>query len=229
MDPPKSRPIYREAYAGFDIVEAQAASNRAPSGCLFQLKRWPLGHLILPDNTDTSVLIAYALGGPYCGFETSELWIETREVRNPVHRNRRTMLCPQCSAKKSTIFFKDEWACAKCHKLGYRSQYVDSKHVEWKEYDELLILTSNGRPKGMHDKTFARMRRQLEILEFKLRGKSRSDVASRHSYECISEWVPLDDFDELWVPGYSLRNRDAHGNLIRDDPPDAHCSDRSAD
>ena len=113
MDPPKSRPIYREAYPRFDIVEAQAASNRAPSGCLFRLKSWTLGHLILPDNTDTSVLIAYKIGGPYCGFETSELWIETREVRNPVHRNRRTMLCPQCSAKESTIFNNE---LRKCHR-----------------------------------------------------------------------------------------------------------------
>ena len=45
-------------------------------------------------------------------------------------------LCPRCQRKVQKLFLprdtpKDDWACQRCHRLVYRSQYEKSRSGKW--------------------------------------------------------------------------------------------------
>ena len=66
-------------------------------------------------------------------------------------------LCPDCGRRCINLYMKNGWwACRKCHKLYYYSQWLSKEERLLKEYHELLPLLETGKPKWQHESTHRR-------------------------------------------------------------------------
>ena len=203
-----SEPIYSEAYPCFDVLQAKAALDREPSVCIFKLGRLEVGQLIVADVAESSLLIAFLIHGPYLGFYGGELALATKDIVNPVAPNRRLILCPNCSEPRSKIFFKRHWACTKCHRIFRRSQVVDGRTQICEEHDRLALILKNGRPKGMHNRTYESKRRRVSELQTLIQKHGRSYASDAHSHQVYSEWAPATSNLDFHVPGFILSSGD---------------------
>lgn len=78
--------------------------------------------------------------------------------------------CPRCSRSCQHLVLTYRWHCDRCSGLKYRSQSVGSKVAAWERLQKLKDEVGTGRPKGMHNATYARKRQELKELRRKLRG-----------------------------------------------------------
>jgi len=75
-------------------------------------------------------------------------------------------VCPACERRQLKLYwFKDSWACRKCHGLVYRSQWLSKWQRLLSQREELLNEVKGGRTKWQHLKTFDRRVEQLVYVD----------------------------------------------------------------
>ncbi len=67
-------------------------------------------------------------------------------------------ICPHCLRKTYTLRITINGpVCRSCIQAGYKSQSKDELDIAWQQAHKAKSKTSNGKPKGMHWKTFDKM------------------------------------------------------------------------
>jgi hypothetical protein len=99
------------------------------------------------------------------------------------------------------LFFDDEWACAPCLELQFRSQVVPSLSKKWEKADELEKIVGAGKPLGMHNKTYNVLLGKLQELREALYGKERIRASDKYSQIVKSIWRFPTLGDESFFPG----------------------------
>jgi len=199
---------HREAYPRFDTIQALKALDQGPSVCLFLNNGHILGQLIVADSNYSHVTIAYVLQSSYIRYRYDHEIFCTRFVNNTVQKGRVTIECPFCAEQKFSLYYKSDWACARCHGLLFRSQLVSKGALMWECFDQLQGLAKKWRPKGMHNRTYQALLDELSPLRKSLRNQRRCYAADDHSYEVQSVWKPVSELDDLWLRDYVIRNGD---------------------
>jgi ribosomal protein L37AE/L43A len=203
-----SAPQYREAYPKFDVIQAQAATERQPSVCVFLLNKMIIGQLIVADSGRSSVTIAYTVGGRHVVWGEGEATLDKKFTKNMVHMDRVTISCPLCTSDKYSLYFSGSWACARCHQLMFRSQLADPRALLWERHDRLEAKVKAGRPKGMHNRTYQQLLDEFSAIRQQLAGKARSWAADDHCVEVESVWTPVSAIKELWLRDHQIRAGD---------------------
>ena len=87
-------------------------------------------------------------------------------------------LCHGCESRVRTLlFFECAWVCIHCQPLAYRSKLVGDLVRQTEHITQLEQVIGGGRPKGMHNRTFKKLREELFRSKLELgdhRGKARS-------------------------------------------------------
>jgi hypothetical protein len=77
-------------------------------------------------------------------------------------------VCPVCAKKATKLYLKnDDWACANCQGLRYRSTFIPAQQRWAEEIDNLNLETKEGRPFGMRQATYEKKVARLEELKAK--------------------------------------------------------------
>lgn len=69
--------------------------------------------------------------------------------------------CPKCGRRCAVLYFGNgRYACRKCNQVAYTSQSEDSMSRAWRKQNkiEAKLIDGWGKPKGMHWKTYERLR-----------------------------------------------------------------------
>lgn len=103
-----------------------------------------------------------------CGDMPIDEWISLVRLPCPLGGARPQFLCPGC-CRRATILLLCEarFRCRCCHDLPYRSQSEGAMdrafRAQWKKEDRLD--PHGGRPKGMHDATYRRLRSEIIAIK----------------------------------------------------------------
>ncbi len=74
-------------------------------------------------------------------------------------------VCPACERRQLKLYwYQDSWACRKCHRLVYRSQWLSKWQRLKKRESELFHKVTRGRPKGQHRRTYQKLTREFELV-----------------------------------------------------------------
>jgi ribosomal protein L37AE/L43A len=188
-------PIYREAYPAFDVNRATAAGQKGRELCVFSNERGlrlGVAFVTRPEGA-SSLVLEHTIGGPYLSYSDQGIRVRVEPLPNQLNDARLAVLCPMCHRRRSILVYKDHWACAKCHKLLYRSQVVDKLTLKWERKEWLTAKIGKGRPLGMHNKKYVPLRQELDLLQEQFAGKLPRYASAEHSYRISSEWRPADD------------------------------------
>ncbi|TAM17605.1 MAG: hypothetical protein EPN62_19900 [Candidimonas sp.] len=83
--------------------------------------------------------------------------------------SRTWFLCPYCQRRCTHVYFGQQVACRKCHRLRYPSQSDDDTGATWRKQRKLEARLGGEnywrKPKGMHEATFQRIRQEIIGLE----------------------------------------------------------------
>ena len=85
--------------------------------------------------------------------------------------------CLKCGTRvRMLLLFEYNWTCVHCQPLAYRSKMIGDLVRKSERLADLEHLIALGRPKGMHDRTFLKLRKERYLLNLELgdhRGKAR--------------------------------------------------------
>ena len=206
-------PRHLEGMFRINLIEAQAAHVREQTVCQFWDERgFVVGECALPDLKDRRILLVYELGGQYRGNFRGEEWLPVVHAPNPIDPDRHYFLCPGCGRRSAVVAFKAAWKCPGCHQLRYRRQLISKEVAAAEAYLVLRDEIGQGRPAGMHDKTFREKSRQLARLEERFAGGELPKASLAHQRMITPEWVrPCDLRGGLWLENYRQEN----GVLVR--------------
>jgi ribosomal protein S27AE len=209
MDRPRERPRHREAYPRFNVVQAYAASRRMNDNpvCVFTQNGYTLGQLIVDEITPDSMTILYFLCGKYLRHGQYSEEIKTKPAPSGVDKARCSLTCPGCLSSTFNVYYVDRWACARCHRLTYRSKLISSDIRLFHRRDDLKRLVGRGRPKHMRATTYEKLALELEHAERFIAGRVylANDV---HSIGTEDKWVRPREVGELLIQGYMVLNGD---------------------
>jgi hypothetical protein len=169
-----------------------------------------VGQLFLVDVAKESVSINYLFAAQHVQCSETEAVLRTVEMSNPLDSYRRYFLCPTCTEARRDLYYCQSWACARCHRLLYRSQLIDKEVKLWEERDRLRALLKKDRPKGMHNTTYFEHRLRLAELDGRLHGRQEKIASDEHNTIITEQWVPAAEID-FWSMRYSVLN----GSFVR--------------
>lgn len=102
----------------------------------------------------------------------------TMECALPIERTncnyggtRPWFLCPKCQRRCAVVYFGGgSYACRRCNQIAYYSQSEDlmDRAFRKKRKLEARLVDGWGKPKGMHWRTYERLRFQLKVNEYRL-------------------------------------------------------------
>ncbi len=95
--------------------------------------------------------------------------------------------CPACGSTRRKLLAYDTWRCRDCCKVPYRSERLSAKVRKWERMDELAKKIVQGRPKGMHHKTFASLVREHDRLKREL-GDTRATPPREYQLMLSQQW-----------------------------------------
>lgn len=209
----RREPRHLEGMFRINLIEAQAAHVRERTVCQF----WDecgrvVGQCALPAIEDERILVAYQLGGQYRGIFRGEEWLPVVHAPNPLDPDRHYFLCPGCGRRSAVVAFKAAWKCPGCHQLRYRRQLISKEVAAAEAYSVLLDEVGQGRPAGMHNRTFWKKSQELAQLEQRFAGRELPGASIAHKRMITPEWVrPCDLRCGLWLQNY----REENGILVR--------------
>lgn len=128
--------------------------------------------LLQYSHQGTSVSFPIDLTRSSCNYGGSRLWA----------------CCPQCRHRVGTLYLTGSaWACRKCARLSYPSQSDDETGRAWRAQYKIEARLAGGKgewngwrkPKGMHKRTFDRLRYKIILLE-EVRDRALCHFASRY-------------------------------------------------
>ncbi len=138
------------------------------------------GTVWIRNITDFQIVIAYSSLSPLSSgcFGGEVLLPLVRADTNPQYR-KPYFSCPGCAKRSGQLVLaQPEWACRKCHGLGYRSQHLGPAYRQQQRRDELtrLLRPVGGqptRPRYMRAERFAALVEEYTALREALRDKPR--------------------------------------------------------
>jgi hypothetical protein len=172
--------------------------------CLFELQRKIVGQLFIPIVNENSIVVNYLFYTPNIKSDTDEVTLPINTVRTGFQAFRALAECPICFEFYCSLYFKDRWACGGCLGLHYRRQLIDKDVARWEKRDALHKQLQHGRPKGMHNATYSKLKEELSHCEGLLDGKRRKYASDAHDLIICARWVPATEVD-LWSPYYTVR------------------------
>lgn len=194
----------REAFPKVDLVAAKAAMDHmATAVCVFERRQRMVGQLFIPDVQDHSIVLNYIFASEALYAAESEVTIGTILQPSALDNLRRMFECPGCGKARRSIYYSNQWACGDCLGLSYRSQLVDKDVKLWEERDRLHSWLKNGRPKGMHNVTYMKLRQRLIELERRLHGRSRKYPSDEQDAIVTAKWLPAREID-FWSSKYTI-------------------------
>lgn len=85
------------------------------------------------------------------GGQSKKTLLKLVETQNGNSAVRTRVACPKCDRAISKVYYVDfEWACNKCHKIKYRSQYPSEGPRDYSFYDRLAVEANRPRRKNEH-------------------------------------------------------------------------------
>jgi hypothetical protein len=191
-------PRYLEAYPRFDVVKAKAATERERDLCQFTDGKNVFGVARIGDAADTHLSLQYSVQLPFLAMASDTIVLELVPAGNGVDRHRVLVLCPACRECKIVLVLRQEWQCAKCHGLVNRSQCVPKISRMFERKDQIKKILANGRPKGMHRKTFSSFREEYNDLRRILKGHDFALYDGDQNFILEDKWTaPMPD-EEMW-------------------------------
>jgi hypothetical protein len=83
------------------------------------------------------------------------------------------LICPRCHGRNAKLFLRNgRFACRTCQRLRYHSQALDPMGRNQWAYGRVQkkLIEGEGKPKGMHWRTFERLCDRLEVIDAKIDG-----------------------------------------------------------
>jgi hypothetical protein len=156
----------------------------------------------------------------YFAFRQGTVPLALEHAPDPVNQERHFFLCPRCKKRKKILFFKWDWLCATCHKLGYRSQLLRSdvrtyEHVATRR-EELRQMLAQGRPHRVRHETYDQLWSELENLDEWLTNNSRKVASAEYRYLVTGAWMEPRDLpngvthSDFYVLGNAIEERPPH-------------------
>ena len=207
------QPKYREGYPRFDIVEAKAETEqREKDLCRFINERGGcLGDASIDDfDLKSGVLrLKMYVAGPYIERFSGTVPMPIEPAPNGVDEERLFLRCRGCKGRFAVLFFKDAWACGKCHKLLYRRQLLTPGVILYERFTSLQKQFGRGKPHGWRQSTFEPYKAELDHLAAYFKDRIPQWASEEHSYRIDTVWVQAKDFpgdifssDADWTSGY---------------------------
>lgn len=182
-------PAYLEAYPRLNIVQAKAALERELVACEFtNERRMTFGLARMGEGSATHFTLDYSIHVPFLKGSISSISLELVETPNGVDPNRTVVLCPQCCKNKIVLIFCNSWKCARCHGLVYRNQCIGHNTILFEKINALKAQLANGRPKGMHVRTYSKLRHDYNDLSKRLKGSNVHEANGDCSFILTSIW-----------------------------------------
>ena len=198
---PKVRPRYAEAYPRLDVGDAQRAYAAGRPVCI----QSRIGRGVVAVGQITAHLRSGApwplLQAVFWFLADYHQWMESAvectfrlQAREPALRHLGAyVICDECQSARAVLVYADKrWACRQCHGLRMRSQVIDPGVRLQEKILELEAVVRRGRPKGMHNRTFAAQMAELKSLKAQRSG-SGMVVAAEHDKVVSAKWVTIDD------------------------------------
>ncbi len=115
-----------------------------------------------------------------------------RAQTNPAY-HKPYFCCPRCGARIGLIVLAETWACRRCHRLGYRSQYLTPAMRQQQRLEELTrLLRPAGRtmfrPRHMREARFAALKEEYTMLRQILKGQPRATLHAGLSLILMPHW-----------------------------------------
>lgn len=194
-----SGPKYREAYPRLDILQAAANARKGCDLCVFGIgPQGIMGALRFTPNQDwTEATLTGELAGRRIDIWNGTTTIELIPSASKFGTGARTANCPSCGKRVQVLVFTDRWGCPSCARLLYRRQIVHRTILLFEEL-RTLELRPQGRPKGMHQRTFRarehKATKRIKALRAELKGR-RNPIASKHHLGIVeARWLSEEEF-----------------------------------
>jgi hypothetical protein len=205
------RPVQRESYPELNLVAVKSAMDHLDAAvCIFERRNQVVGQVFAPEVGEKHIDIHYLFSYDLQKSVEAEVSLKTITQKNPLDQLRRVFSCPLCDLNRWSLYYVDQWACASCHGLFHRSQLVDKEVTLAEKRDQLRALAKHGRPKGMHNRTYAQLRLELAELERRLQGRARKYASDEQDAVVTARWVAGGEID-LWSTKYVV----SQGSFVR--------------
>lgn len=215
-------PTYREAYPRLDIREIQRAVLGNAMVCRYESETGAgCGEAFVVDVSETALTLGFALQrAQYFAFRQGKVLLAIEHAPDPVNQERHFFRCPRCRKRRKILFFKWEWFCATCHKLGFRSQLLrsDVRNYEYvaTRRDQLRHMLAKGRPHRVRQATYDQLQSELEGLHEWLTNNPRRVASAEHRYLVTGAWMEPRDLpsgiahSDFYVLGNGIEKRPPH-------------------
>lgn len=180
--------------------------------CVFELRKRMIGQLFITEVLENSIVVNYTFSARNLQSGEQQELLRTSNVNSNVGPMRVLLDCRECRGRKWSLYYNHVWLCADCHELRCRSQLVDKDLKLWEEADNLGRRVREGRPKGMHNSTYIKLRQRLAVLDRQLEGKPRKYASESRARIVTARWVPGAELD-LWSSRYAVER----GSFVRRD------------
>ena len=190
-------PRMRQAYPQLDIRKAMSAQSRGETLCLFY--EGPIG----PAHGLVELGVAPDLSQAWLDGEIAVRsmrgWRGPTSIKlvpnpNPVQRERRAMLCPECGRRCQVLTWIGSWRCRECDGLLDRRQLVSRDTLQAEKLAILKEQLAGGRRKGQHQAQFDRLLAQAEQLARELGGRRPRTPAPEHRIILHWEWMSIAEY-----------------------------------
>ncbi len=183
-------PRFREAYPSLNIVNAKAALGRGKPVCDFVDHQGVTRGVARLEITNELCTVEWNFNFPQTGHRSGRRDLAIARANNGFGEHRLMVLCPGCRDKKVTVFFREDWACATCLGLLFRSQLVDPAVRKWAEFDKIKERVGYGRPKGMHNKTYNSLKTKHDKIQKQLYDQERANASIKYVHVINNNWRP---------------------------------------
>jgi hypothetical protein len=219
---------HREAYPKFDIFAAKRAWRRRAPLCEFEAgEEMRIGDLLIREFSSAQVWVSYLCLLSEPAWRRSEARFDLVKTANAVDRSRVYVRCPGCGERKTMLFLRGRWRCARCHDLRYRNQLLDRTTRRWDRQWTLQELVGGGRPPRMSQQRYRQLRETLKTLQ-RMPRRFKPELNTRHTQLVTSTWRRLDEAHPEWcgdyvalAEGYALRSELPSASPPQPHPPTA--------
>jgi hypothetical protein len=158
-----------------------------------------LGHALAAEE-EIGVLISYEVfptKDVKIGWQSGKILIAFKEVGRGPGPRRMMMICPGCNVARAQLALDQQWRCRICHGLKYRSSQLPYELREYNKYKILAQTILEGRPKGMHRKSYEDILKRTAQFSRVYDKRLPPVVNSNYRNGVRERWMTIDE-DEDW-------------------------------
>ncbi len=129
--------------------------------------------------------------------------IDLQLVRHPQPHKPNSWLheCQGCGGGYRFLYFVGgEWRCRVCHRLTYASQRVRGPMRRLRRAQEILATIADGRPKGMHERTYLALQAKSKRLQKLAENYDFRSPNKEVLLRCVFQWDRRQPIPKQGVP-----------------------------